>query len=370
MYDSICNNEKGRRIGILPVYIPGKMYNSQCTTMEDLRKCEAVGNPGIKNIVQETTINVPKIQYKEKVVEIPRVEYRAYPVVKDIEAPIYKDRYIYKDVEVPQKQVRIKPVYNVVNVPQYKYVEKAIKKKYKRFRYIPKEVQVPFRPKREIYTEIPMPRYIRQYDQTFIEPQNIPNNAYTEELPLFEGYNDNFLNMINPFYNASNNRTRNSNGFLSCLCNNNNNIDTVSYENLDPLLFSEPTPYIYNNNYYGRSNTFCCSDENNNLHDSLPYEIYGYNYPIIKTRDENYLYKRIIEAASSVLAATGVAIILAGKLGIYGISLLLNNNTNQDSKKEIKDCPHKKNKYNNEKKEHKEINGTNGGRLNEIDEKI
>ncbi|ETB58910.1 hypothetical protein YYC_03665 [Plasmodium yoelii 17X] len=368
MYDNICNNEKDYRIGALPMYMPGKMYNSQCTTMEDLRKFEVLGNPSIKNIVQETTINVPKIQYKEKVVEIPRVEYRTYPVVKDVETPIYQDRYIYKNVEVPQKQVRIKPVYNVVNVPQYKYVEKAVKKKYKRFKYIPKEVQVPFRPRREIYSEIPMPRYVRQYDHSFIEPQNTSDSAYTRELPLFEGYNDHFLNMMNPFYNASNDRRTNNNGLLSCLCGTNNNIDSVTYENLDPLLFSEHTPYIYNNNYYGRSNTFCYSGENNILHDYPPYEIYGYNYPIIRTRDQNYFYKRIIEATSSILAATGVAIVLAGKLGIYGISLLLHNN--KDSKKEIKDCPHAKHKHTDSKNGHTEMNKTNGNHLNKADEKI
>lgn len=40
MYANICNNEKDHRIGALPMYMPGKMYNSQCTTMEDFRKFE------------------------------------------------------------------------------------------------------------------------------------------------------------------------------------------------------------------------------------------------------------------------------------------------------------------------------------------
>lgn len=72
---------------------------------------------------------MPKVEYKNKIVEIPRVEYRTYPLIKEVETPIYQDKYVYKNVEVPNKRLRIKPVYKEVKVPQIEYINKYIKKK-------------------------------------------------------------------------------------------------------------------------------------------------------------------------------------------------------------------------------------------------
>ncbi|GAB65499.1 hypothetical protein PCYB_062310 [Plasmodium cynomolgi strain B] len=271
-------------------------------------------NPVIKNIVQETTIHVPKIEYKEKIVHVPKVEYRTYPVVKDVEAPIYRERYRYKNVQVPQQKLRIKPVYKVVDVPQYKYVNKYVKRKYKRFQYVPKEVPVPFRPRREIYTEIPIRRYIPQYMENGpIEP-DMSNTAYNHqgELPLFEGYNDNFLNMMNPFSKYTSRKKDNC--FLSCLCNGKNE-ESLMYE-MDPLLFTDAVYTQGRDKLYDMRSSYEIASE--------PCNTFAYNsYPVVIHKEENNLYNRMIETTSNLLAAAGVALVLAGKLGLQGISLLV-----------------------------------------------
>ncbi|CAI7719243.1 inner membrane complex protein 1m, putative [Plasmodium vivax] len=305
MCDSICKNEKKFVLGPAP---------SPCTTMEDYAVFEPAANPAIKNIVQETTIHVPKIEYKEKVVHVPKVEYRTYPVLKDVEAPIYQERYRYKDVQVPQKKFRVKPVYKVVDVPQYKYVNKYVKRKYKRFQYVPKEVPVPFRPRREIYTEIPIRRYIPQYMENGPIQPDMHNSAYNPqgELPLFEGYNHNFLNMMNPF--SRYNGRKKDNCFLSCLCNGKND-ESLMYE-MDPLLFSD-VAYTH-----GRDNL--CDVRSGYEISPEPYSTFAYNsYPLVIHKRENNLYNRMIETTSNLLAAAGVALVLAGRLGLQGISLLV-----------------------------------------------
>ncbi|KJP86659.1 hypothetical protein AK88_03666 [Plasmodium fragile] len=306
MCDSICKNEKKFVLGPAP---------SPCTTMEDYAVFEPAANPVIKNIVQETTIHVPKIEYKEKIVHVPKVEYRTYPVLKDVEAPIYRERYRYKNVQVPQKKFRVKPVYKVVDVPQYKYVNKYVKRKYKRFQYVPKEVPVPFRPRREIYTEIPIRRYIPQYmeENGRIEP-DMNNSAYNlqGELPLFEGYNDNFLNLLNPFSSYTNKKQDNC--FLSCLCNGKNE-ESLMYE-MDPLLFSNAVYAQGRDKVYEVSSGYEFSPEQ--------YNTFAYNnYPLVIHKRGNNLYDRMIETTSNLLAAAGVALVLAGKLGLQGISLLV-----------------------------------------------
>ncbi|SBT76119.1 inner membrane complex protein 1m, putative [Plasmodium ovale] len=312
MCDNICKNEKKYVLGPLPMFIPQRVNASPCTTMEDCPAFETMSKPAIKNIVQETTINVPKVEYREKVIEVPRIEYRTYPVVKEVETPVYKDVYKYKNVQVPQKQFRLKPVYKVVEVPQVKYVDKYVKRKYKRFKYIPREVQIPFRPRREIYSEIPIPRYIPQYMNSSVQPETL-DTAYTGQLPLFEGYNDSFLHMMNPF--SLPNKREKDNCLLSCLCNG-NTADNASYE-MDQALFSSPT-YAYHLN----NKIPCCSK---NTYELRPEEfaVLGHSYPLVVHEEENYFYNSIIEATSSILAAAGVALVLAGKLSIQGISLLL-----------------------------------------------
>ncbi|CRG99150.1 inner membrane complex protein 1m, putative [Plasmodium relictum] len=316
MCDSICKNETKYVLGPAPTFMPQLIQDSPSTTVEvDTPIYEPLVKPVIKNIVQETTINVPKIEYREKVVEVPRIEYRTYPIVKDIEAPIYQDRYKYKNVEVPQKKFRVKPVYKVVDVPQVEYVDKYVKKKYKRFKYVPKEVQVPFRPRREIYSEVPIPRYIPHNIESTIQPDmfNIPYNG---ELPLFEGHNDNFLNMINPFTVYS--RGKKNKCFLKCLCNGN---DKATYE-IGPSLVSSPP---YNNQLYDISNNY-------ELYPGS-YDALGYSYPFILDNEEDNFCNKIIEATSSIIAATGIAVILAGKLTLDGIFLLLKNK-NEENKKD------------------------------------
>ncbi|GAW79989.1 hypothetical protein, conserved [Plasmodium gonderi] len=318
MCDSICRNEKKYVLGPAPTFLSNTAHDLTCATMEDY----ATGAKSvIKNIVQETTINVPKIEYKEKIVHVPRVEYRTYPVIKDVERPIYQDRYRYKNVEIPQKKLRVKPVYKVVDVPNYKYVNKYVKRKYKRFQYVPKEVQVPFRPRREIYTEIPTPRYIPQYVESGpITPEHFFNNSYNNEkqLPLFEGYNDNFLSMMNPF-SKYNNREK-GNCFLSCLCNGKN--EESIYE-MDPLLFSS-APYTHSNyNSCDMEKSYEFTPESYNM---LPFN----TYPLVIHKRKNNFYDKMIETTSSLLAAAGVSLILAGKLSIQGISLLLGGNEKKE----------------------------------------
>ncbi|CAA9987186.1 conserved Plasmodium protein, unknown function [Plasmodium knowlesi strain H] len=306
MCDSICKNEKKYVLGPAP---------SPCTTMEDYAVFEPAANPVIKNIVQETTIHVPKIEYKENIVHVPKVEYRTYPVVKDVETPIYRERYRYKDVQVPQKKLRVKPVYKVVDVPQYKYVNKYVKRKYKRFQYVPKEVPVPFRPRREIYTEIPIRRYIPQYMENGpIEPDMSYNSAYNlqGELPLFEGYNDNFLNMLNPFSGYTSRKKDNC--FLSCLCNGKNE-ESLMHE-MDPLLFNDAVYTHSRGNMYDMRSSYELPPE--------PYNTFAYNTcPLVIHKKENNFYDRMIETTSNLLATAGVALVLAGKLGLQGISLLV-----------------------------------------------
>ncbi|CRG97302.1 inner membrane complex protein 1m, putative [Plasmodium gallinaceum] len=337
MCDNICKDEKKYILGPAPPLMPQLIEDSPSTTVEvDVPIYESLVKPVIKNIIQETTINVPKIEYREKVVEVPRIEYRTYPVVKDIETPIYQDKYKYKNVEVPQKKLRVKPVYKVVDVPQIEYVDKYVKKKYKRFKYVPKEVQVPFRPRREIHNEVPIPRYIPQNINTIIQPDMF-SAPYTGELPLFEGHNDNFLNMLNPFTVYG--REKKNKCFLSCLCNGN---DEATYE-MNPLLVSSP-PY----------NNQLCDISNN-------YELYpgscdplGYSYPFIIDNEENNFCNKIIEATSSIIAATGIAVILAGKLTLDGISLFLKSK-NEENKKDTENILDSKiNESSSAKKKEKE----------------
>ncbi|EUD66196.1 hypothetical protein C922_03391 [Plasmodium inui San Antonio 1] len=305
MCDSICKNEKKFVLGPAP---------SPCTTMEDYAVFEPAANPVIRDIVQETTIHVPKIEYKEKIVHVPKVEYRTYPVLKDVETPIYRERYRYKNVQVPQKKLRVKPVYKVVDVPQYKYVNKYVKRKYRRFQYVPREVPVPFRPRRQIYTEIPIRRYIPQYLENGPIERDMSNSAYNlqGELPLFEGYNDNCLNMMNPF---SRSRSRKKdNCFLSCLCNGKNE-ESLMYE-ADPLLFSDAVYTHGRGNLYDMSSSYEFPPGGNST--------FAYNsYPLVIHERENNLYNRMIETTSNLLAAAGVALVLAGKLGLQGISILV-----------------------------------------------
>ncbi|KAI4837929.1 inner membrane complex protein 1m [Plasmodium brasilianum] len=325
MCENICKNKNKYVHGLGPMFMPQRGNDSLCTTMEDYHVFEPGAKPFIKNIIQETTINVPKIEYKEKIVQVPRVEYRPYPVVKEVETPVYQDRYKYKNVQVPQKKLRVKPVYKVIDVPQYKYVDKFVKKKYKRFKYIPKEVQIPFRPRREIYSEVPIPRYIPQYIHNSIRPETF-NTDYDGQIPLFEGYNDCFLNMMNPF--SVYNRKEKNKCILNCLCNGNN--DDKMYE-MDPVLFT-PTPYTFNNN--------SINDMGNNfdLHPSY-YDMVSHSYPFVVHTKENDFFTKIIDATSSALAAAGIAIMLAGKLSMQGISLFLGNN-NQKSQQNECTCEH------------------------------
>ncbi|KYN99669.1 hypothetical protein PGSY75_1028900 [Plasmodium gaboni] len=349
MCDNNCEDKKNYMFGPPPFLLSQNVVDSASTTVElDYPLYETGKSREIKNIIQETTINIPKVEYKNKIVEIPRVQYRTYPLIKEVETPIYKDKYVYKNVEVPNKRLRIKPVYREVKVPEIKYVDKYVKRKYKRYKYIPKEIKVPFRPRREIYNEIPIPRYIPENIENCLEKKKMLDTAYRGELPLFQGYDDNIVNMMNPFctYNQSDNLYDNkmwegkrkekekektwNYDILNCLCINNNENET------------------YDNKLYEQAY------DPNMIYSSSPYEQITYTppYQILLERDqkkeEDLFCHKIIEVTSSLLAFTGIAIILMGKLSLHGISLVMkhikdtknNNNNNtylKKNKNEIKD---------------------------------
>ncbi|KOB63237.1 hypothetical protein PFHG_05005 [Plasmodium falciparum HB3] len=360
MCDNICEDKKNYMFGRPPFLIPQNVADSPSTIVElDYPLYETAPNREIKNIIQETTINVPKVEYKNKIVEIPRVEYRTYPLIKEVETPIYQDKYVYKNVEVPNKRLRIKPVYKEVKVPQIEYINKYIKRKYKRYKYIPKEIKVPFRPRREIYNEIPIPRYIPENIENCVEKKKMLDTAYRGELPLFQGYDDNIINMMNPFctYNQSDNLYNNqmcegkrkkekiwNYDILNCLCINNNENGTYDIDpnNIYPSYDNRLNEQVY---------------DHNKIYSSSPYEQLTYTppYHIIldsdQKKEENIFCHKVIEVTSSLLAFTGIAIIMMGKLSLHGISILMKNiksrNNNTQVEKiinEIKDdedtlCP-------------------------------
>lgn len=325
MCDNICGKEK--KILIPTPYFPPPVVEAYpCRTIEvDSPIYEPIIKPVIKNIVQETTINIPKIKYKEKIIEVPKVEYRSVPNVKYIETPIYQDRFKFKDVEVPQKQYKIKPVYKVVDVPEIEYVDKYIEKKYKRYKYVPKEIPIPFRPKREIYTEVPIPRYIPQTIDDIIQQNNLgyPNNIpspHFNELPIYDEniINEGMINSINPFNNYIIKKEKNK-CCLSNLCNSNNK--NSKFE--ESILMNTNLPLI--------------NDENIMPFYNNPYEQpFAYSPPFIVEENENNFCNCLIETTSNILAASGIAIILAGKLTIDGINYLVNKNSKDNNNQKMK----------------------------------
>ncbi|VWU48389.1 inner membrane complex protein 1m, putative [Hepatocystis sp. ex Piliocolobus tephrosceles] len=329
MCDNICENRQKYVLGPVPGLTIPNSYSPPCTINQGYPSYIPTVSTK-NNIIHESTITVPKIEYKEKIVEVPRTAYRPYEVIKEVEAPIYKDVYKYKNVEVPQKMLKLKPLYKVVDVPQVKHVEKFVKTKYKRINYIPKEVKVPFRPKREIYTEVPMPRYVPQHMRNNIQDQTIAS-AYNGQLPLFDGYDQNLLYMMNPF--ASFPKREKKKCFLNCLCDDNNN---EMYHEDDATILPSVMPPIYTTNNY-RDNNLCCIENEYELYPN-PHNMleYNYYYPL-PINNNNNMCNTVIDATSSILAAAGVFVLLIGKLSLDGISLLFKNNLMEDEKIEIND---------------------------------
>lgn len=325
MCDALCEKEKKYSFIPAPYFPPPVVEAYPCRPIEiDTPIYEPLVKPVIKNIVQETTINVPKIQYKEKIVEVPKIEYRPVPVVKYIETPIYQDRYKYRDVEVPQKQYKIKPVFKVVDVPEVEYVDKYVEKKYKRFKYVPKEVPVPFRPKREIYTEVPVPRYIPQTIDDVMQnnsmgyPGTVPPPHFNE-LPMHSAYNEGMIGSIDP-YSSYMIKKEGNKCCLSSLCgkgNKNAHINPV-FINSGPHLIPRgdmvPSPDMA-------------------LYPPMYGDGIAYSPPFIIQEEENNFCNCLIETTSNILAASGIAIILAGKLTVDGINFLLRKNEDMKNKK-------------------------------------
>lgn len=315
MCDALCEKEKKFAFIPAPYFPPPVVEAYPCRTVEvDTPIYEPRIKPVIKNIVQETTINIPKIQYKEKIVQVPKVEYRHVPNVKYVETPIYQDRYKYKDVEVPQKQYKIKPVFKVVDVPEVEYVDKFVEKKYKRFKYVPKEVPVPFRPKREIYTEVPVPRYIPQTIDDVIQNNNMgyPGTVpppHFNELPMYGGYNEGMVGSMDPFATYMVKKEGNK-CCLSSLCGKGEKNASMS-----PVFINSPPPLMSEGNILQHPNMA--------LYPPMYGDGIAYSPPFIIQEEENNFCNCLIETTSNILAASGIAIILAGKLTIDGINFLL-----------------------------------------------
>lgn len=322
MCENICRSEKKYALGPAPYFPPPVVNAYPCQAIEvDTPIYEPLVKPVIKNIVHETTINVPKIEYRENVVEVPKVEYRPYPVVKDVETPIYQDVYKYKDVVVPQKQYRIKQIYKEVVVPEIEYVDKYVNKKYKRFKYVPKEVQIPFRPKKEIYEEVPVPRYIPQHLESVIQPDNITGQPlYSSQpmpmpmpmsTPMYANPEMTPINILSPA-KSINHPTPNKCCLSSFFSPKKNNY--IIDNQMEPVHYLDAESQIYT----GQPHMGLYAPSPNS------HGVIGYSYPFVveEEKDKNFC-KCLIETTSNVLAASGVALILAGKLTYDGINYLV-----------------------------------------------
>lgn len=337
MCDAICKKQTKYAVGPAPYFPPPVVNAYPCHAVEvDTPIYEPLVKPVIKNIVQETTINVPKIEYRENIVEVPKVEYRPYPVIKEVQTPIYQDLYKYKDVEVPQKQYRIKPVYKEVDVPEIECVDKYVKRKYKRFKYVPKEVQIPFRPRKQIYEEVPVPRYIPQHLESVVRPDHImgppPSPLVNHPMPMCEVGDPCLIDPVVPMVPLKQS-TPNTKCCLSSLFSPKKN----SYEaglTLPPIpqpQFWDPEFPMYNDIHPGAVGVY------------PPFPQYppgqavmGYSYPFIVEEEQGSdLCNVIIETTANVLAASGIALILAGKLTFDGINYLVNLSKN-NKQKEVK----------------------------------
>eukprot|EP00745_Piridium_sociabile_P022039 TRINITY_DN34107_c0_g1_i1.p1 TRINITY_DN34107_c0_g1~~TRINITY_DN34107_c0_g1_i1.p1 ORF type:complete len:462 (-),score=47.26 TRINITY_DN34107_c0_g1_i1:202-1587(-) len=117
--------------------------------IEQEKVVEVKGPEQIIEIVKELC----KPVFVEKIIEVPDIKYNYYDVERVVEIPEYQYEYVTRDVEVPVQVPRYREVEKSVEVPMVQYVEREVVNPFVNYHVREKQCPVPVPQYRQVQVE-------------------------------------------------------------------------------------------------------------------------------------------------------------------------------------------------------------------------